>query len=104
MTRNGVIDIDNDLLAKKLLDIKFMNHQTMLLLKANEYNGDALLIHVTKVETSLIKTAAINTVTGLIGPCHREHRHSDWPNRAASRKTHIQWLVQYGCVTEEQTR
>ena len=50
VTRNVVIDVDADPLAKKLLDIEFMNHQDVLLLKVNGYNGDALLAHAPKVE------------------------------------------------------
>ena len=45
VTRDGVIDVDADPLAKKLLDIEVLNHQAVLLLNANGYNGDALLTH-----------------------------------------------------------
>ena len=52
-----MIDVDADPLAKKLLDIEVLNHQAVLLLNANGYNGDALLTHAPKVEMSLIRTA-----------------------------------------------
>lgn len=54
--RDGVIDVDADPLAEKLLDIEFMNHQAVLLMNDNGYNGDALLTHTPKVETLLINT------------------------------------------------